>query len=81
MEGSRFQFFLLKHLLFNFYTKPDFIAYHHVYRNGMSFTLCRKLYRTKTIAWTIRTEEEYAGNKEYYDLFIFENFKPQPYKD
>lgn len=81
IEGSKFQFFLLKHLLFNFYTKPDFIAYHHVYRSGLSFTLCRKLYRTRSIAWTIRSEEEYVGNRTYYDLFIFENFKPQLYKD
>ena len=77
MEGSKFQFFLLKHLLFNFYTKPDFIAYHHVYQKGLSFTLCRKLYRIRAVAWTIRTEEEYVGNKTYYDLFIFENFLPQ----
>ena len=76
IEGSRLQFFLLKHLLFNFYTKPDFIAYHHIYREGLSFTLCRKLFRTRTVAWTIRTEEEYAGNKTFYDLFIFENFLP-----
>ncbi len=81
MEGSKFQFFLLKHLLFNFYTKPDFIAYQHVYRKGLSFTLCRKLYRIRTVAWTIRTEEEYAGNKTYYDLFIFENFLPSSKKD
>ncbi len=77
MEGSKFQFFLLKHLLFNFYTKPDFIAYHHEYRKGVSFTLCRKLYRVRTVAWTIKTEEEFVGNKSYYDLFIFENFQPK----
>lgn len=81
IEGSRFQFFLLKHLLFNFYTKPDFIAYHHVYRTGLSFTLCRKLYRTRAVAWTIRSKEEYAGNLSFYDLFIFENFLPETLKD
>ena len=27
IEGSRMQYFILKHLLFNFHTKPDFIAY------------------------------------------------------
>ncbi len=77
MEGSRLQFFLLKHLLFNFYTKPDFIAYHHIYRKGLSITICRKLFKIRTVAWTIKSEEEFVGNRTYYDLFIFENFLPK----
>ncbi len=81
IEGSRVQYFLLKHLLFNFYTKPDFIAYQHVYQKGLSFTLCRKLYRSRAVAWTIRTEEEYQGSKNTYDLFIFENFLPGSLQD
>ena len=76
IEGSKVQYFILKHLLMNFFTKPDFIAYHHLYRNGLSFTLCRKVYRTKTFAWTIQSQEELEDNKEYFDLFIFENFLP-----
>ena len=45
IEGSRVQYFILKHLLFNFHTKPDFIAYQHKYKKALSFTICRKLYR------------------------------------
>lgn len=77
VEGSKVQYFMLKHLLMNFLTKPDFIAYHHVYRKGLSFTLCRKLYRTKVVAWTIQSQEELDDNRNYFDLFIFENFMPE----
>ncbi len=76
-EGDRFQFFLLKHLLLNFLTKPDFIAYHHVYKKALSFTICRKLYRTKPVAWTIKSQEELENSSKYYELFIFDSFLPK----
>ncbi len=76
MDGSKFQYFILKHLLLNFKTKPDFIAYHHVYKKGLSFTLCKKLFRTKAVAWTIQTQEDYENCSKYYELFIFDNFIP-----
>ncbi len=76
IEGNRFQYFLLKHLLMNFLTKPDFIAYHHVYKTGLSFTICRKLYRVKTVAWTIQSQEELEKSRSYFDLFIFDKFIP-----
>ena len=76
-EGSKFQYFLLKHLLMNFLAKPNFIAYHHVYKNGLSFTICRKLFRTKTVAWTIQSQEELENNRKYYELFIFDSFIPE----
>ncbi|NLK28724.1 MAG: glycerophosphodiester phosphodiesterase, partial [Clostridiales bacterium] len=77
IEGSKVQYFILKHLLMNFLTKPDFIAYDHQYISGLSITLCRKLYRIKTVAWTIRSQEELDRNRKFFDWFIFENFKPK----
>lgn len=76
IEGSRMQYFILKHLLFNFHTKPDFIAYHHKYKKGLSFTICRKLYKAWTIAWTIKSQDVLEECRSYYDLFIFERFNP-----
>ena len=76
IEGSKFQYFILKHLLLNFMTKPDFIAYHHVYQTSLSFTLCRRLYRTKPVAWTIQTQEQLDKSKKNYQLFIFDSFIP-----
>ena len=74
IEGSRMQYFILKHLLFNFYTKPDFIAYQHKYKRELSFLICRKLYKAWTIAWTIESEKDMESCKDYFDLFIFEDF-------
>jgi hypothetical protein len=76
MDGSKIQYFILKHLLMNFLAKPDFIAYHHVYKKGLSFTLCRELYRVKTVAWTIQSQEELNNCSKYYELFIFDSFTP-----
>lgn len=77
IEGSKVQYFILKHLLFNFQTKPDFIAYHHVYKKGLSFTICRKLFRSKTVAWTIQSQEQLESSMKYYELFIFDSFIPK----
>lgn len=68
---------LLTYLCFNFQTKPDFIAYNHKYKNNLSFRLCRNLYKTMTIAYTIKTEEELKKSKDDFHLFIFENFYPK----
>ena len=76
-KGNVVQYFILKHLLMNFYTKPDFIAYHYVYRSGFSYSICRKLYRVKTVAWTIQSQKVYEDNKEHYELFIFDSFIPE----
>jgi glycerophosphoryl diester phosphodiesterase len=80
IEGNKFQYFILKHLLLNFYTKPDFIAYHHIYKKGLSFILCRTLYRAKTVAWTIQSKQDYEENQKYFELFIFDSFIPQDKK-
>jgi glycerophosphoryl diester phosphodiesterase len=77
VAGNKLQYFLLKHLLLNFLSKPDFIAYHHVYKTGLSFTICRKLFHVKTVAWTIQSQEELDRCKDYYELFIFDSFIPK----
>lgn len=77
IEGNKVQFFLLKNLLFNFLTKPDFIAYHHIYKNALSFTICRKLYKTKAVAWTIKSQQELEDNKDCFEWFIFDKFDPE----
>ena len=69
-------YFLLAHLLFNFLTAPDFIAYNHKHYQSVSRTLCRKLYHCLSVAWTIRSQEALDNMKPHFDLFIFEDFIP-----
>lgn len=77
MKGDTFTNLLLTYLCLNFQTKPDFIAYNHRYKNNLSFILCRDLYKTMSIAYTIKTENDFLNSKEDFQLFIFENIRPE----
>lgn len=68
--------FGMTHLLFNFLTKPDFIAYNHEFSEEPGRRICRRLYRHPAAAWTIRSEEELAAAGEKFDVFIFDSFLP-----
>ena len=68
--------FACQYLLFNCYTKPDFIAYDAKHWKNISRNLTRTVYRCPAVAWTIQSEEELAAMKNRYDLFIFEGFLP-----
>lgn len=75
-ELSRPLYFALHHLLFNFLTKPDFIAYNHSQYKDLSRWLCKKLYGSLAVAWTIKSEEALFLREKDFDLFIFDNFFP-----
>lgn len=69
-------YFAMTHLLFNFLTKPDFIAYNHKFSEEPGRWICRHLYRHPAAAWTIRSEKDLETLKGEYDLFIFDSFLP-----
>lgn len=75
-KGNRYLYFALRHLLLNFITSPDFIAYKHTYTRAFSLNICRKIYRIPTAAWTVRTADELSVCRKSFNVFIFENFKP-----
>ncbi|MCR4611379.1 MAG: glycerophosphodiester phosphodiesterase [Lachnospiraceae bacterium] len=68
-----------KNLLFNFIVKPDFVAYDCRYFSNPSRQLCKKLYRTPSVAWTIKSQRELDAREKDYDIFIFEGFTPVKY--
>lgn len=68
--------FILGNLLFNFMTKPDFVAYHHLDPDVLSFIICKKLYRVFTVAYTIQSNKDLKANLNRFDLFIFDKFIP-----
>lgn len=74
---SPFLYFVLHHLLFNFLTKPDFIAYNHFLYRDLSRRLCRHLYRAPAAAWTIKNEVELEKSRREFDMFIFDSFLPE----
>lgn len=69
-------YFLLQNLLFNFLTKPDFVAYNRKHPKALSRRICRRLYRNTAVAWTIRSPEELEAAKKEFDIFIFDSFRP-----
>ncbi len=75
-EHTKGVYFVLHHLLFNFMTKPDFIAYNHEDYKNLSRNICRYLYRNTAVAWTVRSEEELLARRRDFDLFIFDSFLP-----
>lgn len=67
------QYWIMKNLLTNFLTRPDFIAYCHEDAGVLSRRVCSTL-GALPVAWTIRSQEDYENAKDQYDLFIFDSF-------
>ena len=75
-EYHNIRYFFLTHLLLNFLTKPDFVAYNHKFREEPGRRICRKIYRNPAVAWTVRSRQELNDLKDEFDVFIFEGFRP-----
>lgn len=74
---NRFFNFALSNLLFNAFTKPDFIAYNYEYSHLFTYNLCRRLYKPLTVAYTIQTQDNLEKIRDRFDLIIFDEFIPQ----
>ena len=69
--------FALKHCLSNFLTVPDFVAYKFADRNStVSVKLCKKLWKAKTVTWTLKSMEEFNTAVKEDFIPIFEGFEP-----
>lgn len=77
--GNKWKYFMWQNLLFNFRTKPDFVAYNCKEKNMLSVVLCRKLYKEKMFAWTIRTKDMYLACKDSFDYYIFDSVDPRTF--
>lgn len=69
--------FILTNLMMNFATDPDFISYNFRHENQFSFRLCRKLYRSRNAAWTIRSQSELDSLSDDFSIIIFDSFIPK----
>ena len=65
---------LLRHLLFNFISRPHFIAYEHKFF-GASARLC-KLFGAHMVCWTPKSKDDELKASKYYSTFIFEDYEP-----
>lgn len=67
-----FSMWVVAHLFTNVWTRPDFIAYRHSDANSFERRLCRRL-GAISVAWTIRSQEEFQRARNEFDLFIFDS--------
>lgn len=65
----------LSNMMFNFLSKPNFIAYDHKYADSNHVFQLLKSLGAMTVGWTIR-EQDYADAIGKYDAIIFEGFLP-----
>ena len=68
--------FAMTHLLTNFLTVPDFIAYNHHHRREPSLRLARKVWGVREVSWTLRSRAEMEATEADSCLSIFEKFVP-----
>lgn len=61
--------------MFNFLSKPNFIAYDHKYADSNHVFQLLKSLGAMTVGWTIR-EQDYQDAIGKYDAIIFEGFLP-----
>lgn len=73
-------YFLLTHLLTNWATSPDFIAYNCQFKEEPGRRICRKLYKNLSVAWTVKSQKQLESLKKDFDLFIFDSFVPKDTK-
>ncbi len=64
------------HLLMDFLSRPDFIAYRFDTDGNPSFRAVRRLFRPVLAAWTVKTPEAFEKLRLTYDVQIFEGFEP-----
>ena len=68
--------FFLTHLLENFLTVPNFVAYRFSDRKQLSNFLSRRLWGAQGVTWTITTQTDYDTAVAEGYLPIFEGFRP-----
>lgn len=66
---------LLTNHVENFLTKPDFVAYKFVDRQGFGNFLARKLWGLQGVTWTVRSPEDHDTALAEGWISIFENFE------
>ncbi len=56
--------------------RPDFIAYNYRWADQWGYRICRRMFGVVNTAWTIRSEKAMKRAKRFFDIFIFDSFKP-----
>ena len=75
-ESPSYQQAVLKYLLVNVLSRPDFVSYDIREDKNVSIIMLRRFFRPLWVAWTVRSVAEQEKAKQKYDLQIFEGYMP-----
>ena len=64
--------FLAKHLMLNFWGRPDFISYKLADLPTLNTSLLRRIFGTPFAVWTLKNSEALKEGIRHYDMQIFE---------
>lgn len=64
--------FLLTGMVFNFLSRPNFIAFNKIDRNAFPVKVATKLYKAPKFVWTLKNKEEIQTAKANAEFAIFE---------
>lgn len=64
-------------LMFNFLSRPDFIAFDHRYVRYLGFRLNKKIFQVPTFGWTVKSQRAYDRSRKIFDTLIFDSFEPE----
>lgn len=74
LHGLRY--LMMQYLMFDFLTRPDFIAYNKKHYRNPSRRICRRLFHVLSVGWTIKDQDELEKMKPEFDVLIFDSFIP-----
>lgn len=69
---TKIQRFCMTHLLVNYVSRPDFVAYDHRDIKKFGFKLCKFLFKPFLVAWTAKGKVEQESAWKVFDSVIFE---------
>lgn len=69
--------FILTSMIYLFINRPDYIAFDCNSYHNLSFLINSKLYKHYCVAWTVKSQKQFAEIKPYYNCFIFDSYIPE----
>ena len=73
---SLFSHFAHKHILYNLFGRPHFIAYDCKHQSSPSLLIIKNLFNAFLIAWTVKDQPTLDKASKRYASWIFEGFTP-----
>lgn len=70
-------YYIMRLLLTDFVTKPDFVAYDCRSPKSFALWISRNISKRSAYAWTVKSQKQLESIKDRFDYYIFEGFRPE----